>query len=649
MRTPSQPKAPDVERARPTAPAAPAQAVRPPTGLLALQVRAGNAAVVQMLRRSGHPQAQRQHRHQGHGTAEQAAPVQRSAVENVLRTPGRPMDPPTRADMELRLGADFGDVRIHEGAAARESAAEIGARAYTSGSHVVIGEGGADAHTLAHELTHVIQQRQGPVAGSDNGSGLRISDPSDRFEQEAEANARRVMSRAAPTTAGPGDDPLPRSGGAAAAGIQRMNAPGNPAVPPVPVAPAGPAVQQIDFANAVPLAGDGTTRWTPTAGFSNTTHLMTDVPSATVRVSGLGAPGERVALAAFDSTAPATELGRSAEVDLAADEHTFTVPLAGLPGQGAVGLDMLSVDWRVIRATGTQDAGPSLHFVYHLFDTPTTTGQARAQAVWEATAMAAGHADAQGVATALRQGIRSRINYNPADPINDDPLTVLSDGVGICTDFGNLHVLLAQTIGLHANAAMFWGGFSYGGQNVWVTDRLDNTTLTDVRATDTQYHPNQGMQGWDFTYHAIARINGVLHDAALNREGVDARAAHEGLQVAYRDIITLLPLPAGAVGQPYVGSIMRDVETVSLTIRDYGDRITANDFGGIRVLTVPPGTTGLYADPALLVALGHLPPGLALDPSGLITGTPTTPGNYQFGVAPFDNLGGLALFDIQVS
>jgi hypothetical protein len=54
----------------------------------------------------------------------------------------------------------------------------------------VIGDGGADRHTLAHELTHVIQQRQGPVAGADNGAGLKVSDPSDRFEREAEAKRR---------------------------------------------------------------------------------------------------------------------------------------------------------------------------------------------------------------------------------------------------------------------------------------------------------------------------------------------------------------------------------------------------------------------------------------------------------------------------
>ncbi|MGV9883188.1 eCIS core domain-containing protein [Streptomyces sp. NPDC003006] len=155
-----------------------------PHGLLSLQATAGNAAVVQLLRQAGHQQD------------EQPA-VQRSAVHAVLRTAGRPLDDATRTDMESRLGADFSDVRIHNDTAARASAAEVGARAYTSGSHIVIGQGGDDAHTLAHELTHVIQQRQGPVAGTDSGDGLRISDPADRYEREAETNATRVMSASA--------------------------------------------------------------------------------------------------------------------------------------------------------------------------------------------------------------------------------------------------------------------------------------------------------------------------------------------------------------------------------------------------------------------------------------------------------------------
>lgn len=165
-----------------------------PESLAALQRTAGNVAVQRAI-------AQDRHSHGpgcGHQEQEDVAPVQRSTVPDVLRGSGKPLDNEVRADMEGRFGTDFSDVRLHTGAAAQRSAAEIGAHAYTSGNHVVIGEGGADRHTLAHELTHVIQQRQGPVSGTDNGSGLSISDPSDRFEREAEAQAHRVLQGPAP-------------------------------------------------------------------------------------------------------------------------------------------------------------------------------------------------------------------------------------------------------------------------------------------------------------------------------------------------------------------------------------------------------------------------------------------------------------------
>ncbi|MFF8320984.1 DUF4157 domain-containing protein [Streptomyces bobili] len=163
-----------------------------PAALGVLQRTVGNRALAQLV-------ADERHEHGpgcGHsdGTAVQRAPE----VDAVLRSGGRPLDAPLRQEMEARLDADFGDVRLHVDSAARRSAAQLGARAYTSGSHVVIGEGGGDKHTLAHELTHVIQQRSGPVAGTDTGDGLRVSAPGDAFERAAEANAARVMSGPAP-------------------------------------------------------------------------------------------------------------------------------------------------------------------------------------------------------------------------------------------------------------------------------------------------------------------------------------------------------------------------------------------------------------------------------------------------------------------
>lgn len=113
---------------------------------------------------------------------------------------GRPLDPDTRADMESRFGADFGDVRVHTGQAARDSAAAVHAQAYTVGSDIVL-SGGYDPgsaqgrHLLAHELTHVVQQRSGPVDGTDAGGGVAVSDPGDRFEREAAAVADTVLQR----------------------------------------------------------------------------------------------------------------------------------------------------------------------------------------------------------------------------------------------------------------------------------------------------------------------------------------------------------------------------------------------------------------------------------------------------------------------
>ncbi|MFE7276314.1 DUF4157 domain-containing protein [Streptomyces sp. NPDC057623] len=144
-------------------------------------------------------QQEETHEH-GPGCGHGAAPVQRSSlVHEVLRRPGKPMAEGLRTEMEARFdGADFSGVRMHTGRLARASTAEVGARALTSGRNVVIGAGGGDKHTLAHELGHYLQQQEGPVGGTVDERGLAVSDPGDRWEVAAEKQARRVMSGPAP-------------------------------------------------------------------------------------------------------------------------------------------------------------------------------------------------------------------------------------------------------------------------------------------------------------------------------------------------------------------------------------------------------------------------------------------------------------------
>ena len=113
---------------------------------------------------------------------------------------GRPLEPGVRADMEARLGHDFSHVRVHDDSRAHESATAVRAHAYTVGSDIVFQRGGYNPATpegkltLAHELTHVIQQSRGPVDGTETPDGIRISEPEDRFEREAAANAQRAIS-----------------------------------------------------------------------------------------------------------------------------------------------------------------------------------------------------------------------------------------------------------------------------------------------------------------------------------------------------------------------------------------------------------------------------------------------------------------------
>lgn len=120
----------------------------------------------------------------------------RSPVLDVVgKGGGAPLPPGVRAPMEAGLGADLSAVRVHDDDAAAASAQAVQAKAYTVGNDVVFNRGayqpGTDEgqHTLAHELTHVLQQRSGPVDGTATGDGIVLSNPDDRFEREAEATA----------------------------------------------------------------------------------------------------------------------------------------------------------------------------------------------------------------------------------------------------------------------------------------------------------------------------------------------------------------------------------------------------------------------------------------------------------------------------
>ncbi|TVR78087.1 MAG: DUF4157 domain-containing protein [Rhodospirillales bacterium] len=117
-------------------------------------------------------------------------------VHDVLRGPGQPLDPGTRAFFEPRFGHDFSRVRVHTDARAAESARAVNARAYTVGSDIVFTQGAfapgsrAGGQLLAHELAHVVQQGTPRIPSP---GLLRLGRPDTLSEVDADRAASRVV------------------------------------------------------------------------------------------------------------------------------------------------------------------------------------------------------------------------------------------------------------------------------------------------------------------------------------------------------------------------------------------------------------------------------------------------------------------------
>jgi hypothetical protein len=105
---------------------------------------------------------------------------------------GQPLPPSVQRRMETFFEADFSDVRVHVGG----EATSIGAIAFTLGSDIHFAPGFYEPHTsrgqelLGHELTHVLQQRDGRVANP-FGDGIAVVQDAE-LEAEADRMGRAV-------------------------------------------------------------------------------------------------------------------------------------------------------------------------------------------------------------------------------------------------------------------------------------------------------------------------------------------------------------------------------------------------------------------------------------------------------------------------
>ncbi len=113
---------------------------------------------------------------------------------------GRPLPDAEREYFETRFGHDFSKVRVHDDPESAEIAHDLHAQAFTHGHNIFFESGQYRPDTsqgkflIAHELTHVVQQRtqEAPIAREPNESQYKLSWKDEPLERAAEQTANAV-------------------------------------------------------------------------------------------------------------------------------------------------------------------------------------------------------------------------------------------------------------------------------------------------------------------------------------------------------------------------------------------------------------------------------------------------------------------------
>jgi len=91
--------------------------------------------------------------------------VSQADVQKLKTSGGKPIPANIKGTLEAQLGTDLSNVRVHTGPNATRMTMTMGSRAFAVGNHVVLSPKLANTqegrNLLAHELTHIVQQRRG--------------------------------------------------------------------------------------------------------------------------------------------------------------------------------------------------------------------------------------------------------------------------------------------------------------------------------------------------------------------------------------------------------------------------------------------------------------------------------------------------------
>jgi outer membrane protein OmpA-like peptidoglycan-associated protein len=152
------------------------------------------------------------------GIARTSPPSAAPSTPIAMSSSGSSLNPHVRERAEWALGADLGQVRVHDSPADRGLARSLGAKSFTHGSHIWLGpdQSSADVSLMAHETAHVVQQGAAPGTTPAIQRSEEVTGPHAQGPEAQAANA---------VFAAPGEQPLLSAPGPAPSGPAPLPAP----------------------------------------------------------------------------------------------------------------------------------------------------------------------------------------------------------------------------------------------------------------------------------------------------------------------------------------------------------------------------------------------------------------------------------------
>ena len=483
---------------------------------------------------------------------------------------GRPLSDASLAFFEPRFGFDLGAVRMHDGPDARRVASRLNARAFAYGHDIWLGPGESERNRrlLAHELAHVVQgdatpggtsairryvrtntiylwdlyESSGRDAASITDNQLRTTieyedyrrnDLVWRFSDSVALGALRrsldlfvggVRGRR-PNYIRAGREARAAAHGLETISVEELGFTGDHMIASTPGGPgaaAGANIDDPDGSSPVytsarvshPVAYNVGAVPTMFARFLVSPSISPDVPDVQVRaLAGNTIVGQASGLTITGSAIEDTGTGTGIVTGITGGSP--------LPGRSAVGWAPEHIDFQVSTDGGQIwfNAGTvSVDFIFTA-STPAPPGGTLREDALDLASIAARIGGSPEVG--LRGLVQSSVRYDPSVGMpssfaNSDEVMKALVVPHQCDSQAYLLRYFAMSLGIPAEVTYFWMGttsrmYAYiVPSSGWHGPSFQCDRPAEDLATARPH----------FTFHALTRINGVLHDASYDRTGL---------------------------------------------------------------------------------------------------------------------------------